>query len=119
VLDDGAPTLVLYSNWERQNYLVSYFAGALNRDLNVTQPTFDSIYYLGPIMGAGNRSQDRVKLADDVELEHLIVAGGAHHLRVIVADRNLDAMLRSYAAAHPGLDLTVIYMPQLRAFAAR
>jgi hypothetical protein len=115
VRDDRKPTLVLYSNVMRRNYLVSYFAGALNRDLNITQPTFDSIYYIGPIMGSGDSSYDRVRLANDVKLEQLIVSGGARHLRVIVADRHLDAMLRSLAAAHPALDMTVIYMPQLGA----
>ncbi len=118
VLDDGKPTLVLYSNLMRRNYLVSYFAGALNRDLNITQPTFDSIYYIGPIMAGGGSSHDRVR-ADDVKLERLIIAGGARHLRVIVSDRHLDATLRSFAVAHPALGMTVIYMRQLSAPSVR
>jgi hypothetical protein len=35
------------------------------------------------------------------------------HLRVIVSDPGLGATLRSFAAAHPDLGMTVMYMPQL------
>jgi hypothetical protein len=75
VLDDGKPTMVLYSNWERGNWLVTFFAGMLNRDLSRTQPTFYPIYYLGPIMGSGDRSYERVRHADDVKLERFFNLG--------------------------------------------
>jgi hypothetical protein len=119
VLDDGKPTLILYANREQANFLVSLFAGALNRDLGTTEPTVQSIFYIGPIMGSGGSSYDRVKLADDTTLERSIVSGGVRHLRVIVSDRDLDAMLRSFAVAHPSLGMTVIYMPQLSASSGR
>jgi hypothetical protein len=113
VLGDGKPTLILYSNKEvGGNYYLSNFAGTLNRDLGSTQPTIDAISSLGPIMGTGDSSYDRMRFADDVRLERFIIKGGARHLRVIVSDRNLDAMLRSFATAHPALDMTVISMPR-------
>jgi hypothetical protein len=112
VLGDGKPTLVLYSNWARGNWLASFFAAIMNRDVAIVKPTFDPIYHLGPIMGSKNPSYDRVRQADDVRLERFL-SGGPRHLRVIVSDRGLDAQLRSFAEAHPVLDMTVVYMPQL------
>jgi hypothetical protein len=119
VLADGKPTLVLYSNWGRGNSILSYFASVLNRDMNVTQPTVTATYNIGPIMGAGDRGYDRLRRADDIRLEHFIISSGVRHFRVIVSDRDLDAMLRSFAAAHPGLAMTVIYMPQLSTSSAQ
>ena len=116
VLGDGKPTVILYSNWAQGNFFVSNFAGALNRDLIITQPTVDTVYdNNGPIMGSGDRSYNRVRLADDIALERSIASDGARHLRVIVSDRDLDVMLRSFAVAHPALGMTVIYLPQLNA----
>jgi hypothetical protein len=120
VLHDGKPTLILYSNVEvGRNYYLSNFAGTFNRDLGVTERTIDAIFSIGPIMGRGNPSYDRVRLADDVKLEQAIVSGGVRHLQVIVSDRHLAAMLRSFAAAHPALGMTVSYMPQLNASPAQ
>jgi hypothetical protein len=115
VLGDGKPTLVLYANWERDNWLATFFGGVLNRDLSAVYPTIYSMYNLGPIMGSGNSSYDRIRLANDVKVERLIIAGGVRHLRVIVSDSGFDATLKSFAAAHPDLGLTVVYMPQLSA----
>jgi len=116
VLGDGKPTVILYSNWGPGNFFVSNFAGTLNRDLGVTATTVDTVYNnTGPIMGSGDSRYNRVRLADDIALERSIVSGGARHLSVIVSDRDLDVMLRSFAVAHPSLGLTVIYLPELSA----
>jgi hypothetical protein len=115
VLGDGKPTMILYGNWERGNWLVTYFAGVLNRNVGVTTPTFFPIYHLGPIMGSADISFNKLRMAHDVKLERFIIAGGVRHLRVIVSDPGLDATLRSFAAAHPDLGMTVMYMPQLSA----
>ena len=115
LLADGTPTLVIFSNVGLENWRASFFAAVLNRDLSAMKGTFQPLLKAGPMMDIDKQRFRRARLDYDIAIIERAIAHGPQHLSVIVSAPGLAARLRSFATEHPGLDLTVRHLPQMRA----
>lgn len=74
----------------------------------------DPLLTAGTVIATGTSRKDRAALAHGIGIVDKIIFIGPRHLQVIVSDRGLDTRLRLFARAHPGLGLTIKYLPQMR-----
>ncbi len=114
LLGDGKPALIVSSNSGLVNWEASFFDAVLNRDLGIIKSTFNPLLTAGTVIATGTSRKDRAALAHGIGIVDKIIFIGPRHLQVIVSDRGLDTRLRLFARAHPGLGLTIKYLPQMR-----
>jgi hypothetical protein len=113
LLADGVPTLVLYKNAGLENWRVSFFDAVLNHDLGTMKTTFDPLLTAIPVMAGSEDLLTVLAIDHNISIIENAVEHGPHHIRIVVSGRRLAARLRFFARAHPGLDLTVRYLPRL------
>jgi hypothetical protein len=113
LLGDGKPALIVASNSGFVNWEASFFDAVLNRDLGIVKNTFNPLLTAGTVIATGTSRKDRAALAHGIGIVDKLIVTGPRHLQVIVSDLGLDTRLRSFARAHPGLGLTIKYVPTM------
>jgi hypothetical protein len=108
LLGDRVPTLVFVGN-KHDDLYDSYFSAAANRDLGTMTRPINAVFHF-----IFNRRDNVDVGGQEILAAQRALDAGVPRLRFITRDPVLAARLRALAAAHPGVDATVLLLPNLR-----